>query len=382
MSMQSEYPFVFSSKYRLLRHGLFWLVHILVFSFLYKVPNQSWRIQHAQSAIWAIAFIIYSYPVMYLFIPWLLLKERIVTFITALVIWGIAGYFFNYLYRKYVFFNLADFLNANMGLPLAYSSSNPWAPAGFIVMNLMAGYGSLIVLFKYWVKKQRQLLLAEKEKATAELQLLKAQIHPHFLFNTLNNIYSFSMKASPKTTEMIARLSSLLSYVLYDCKNNEVLLTKEIEVMKNYIDLEKERYGNRLDISTNIEGDIEGKFIAPLLLLPFIENAFKHGTSEQLEKPWLSIDLSVKDSLLRFKIVNSKNEFSEAKEKGIGIENVQKRLSYLYEGQYNLKLSDEGNFFVVSLTMELSAVTTFKRPEPLPTETDGIAPGEMRTAAK
>jgi two-component system, LytTR family, sensor histidine kinase AlgZ len=349
---------------------------------LYKVPHQSWWIQHAQSAIWAVAFIIYSYPIMYFFIPRLLLKEKVVSFMTVLVVWGIAGYFFNYLYRKYVFFSLADLLNANMGLPLAYSSSSPWAPAGFIVMNLMAGYGSMIVFFKYWVKKQRELLLAEKEKATAELQLLKAQIHPHFLFNTLNNIYSFSMKGSPKTTEMIARLSSLLSYVLYDCKNNEVLLTKEIEVMKNYIDLEKERYGNWLDISINIEGDIEGKFIAPLLLLPFIENAFKHGTSEQLEKPWLSIDLSVKDSLLRFKIVNSKNEFSEARERGIGIENVQKRLSYLYEGQYDLKLSDEGNFFVVSLTMELSAVTTFKRPEPLPTETDGTAPGEVRTTAK
>jgi two-component system, LytTR family, sensor histidine kinase AlgZ len=153
-------------------------------------------------------------------------------------------------------------------------------------------------------------------------------------------------------------------------------------VMKNYIDLEKERYGNRLEISTNIEGDVEGKFIAPLLLLPFIENAFKHGTSEQLEKPWLSIDLSVKDSLLRFKIVNSKNEFLESRNKGIGIENVQKRLSYLYEGQHSLKLSDEGNFFVVSLTIELSAVTTFKRPGALPTETEAIPPGEMRTATK
>jgi two-component system, LytTR family, sensor histidine kinase AlgZ len=380
--MRSEYPFVFSDKYRLLRHALFWLVHILVFSFLYKVPHQSWWIQHAQSAIWAVAFIIYSYPIMYFFIPRLLLKEKVVSFMTVLVVWGIAGYFFNYLYRKYVFFSLADLLNANMGLPLAYSSSSPWAPAGFIVMNLMAGYGSMIVFFKYWVKKQRELLLAEKEKATAELQLLKAQIHPHFLFNTLNNIYSFSMKGSSKTTEMIARLSSLLSYVLYDCKNNEVLLTKEIEVMRNYIDLEKERYGNRLEISTNIEGDVEGKFIAPLLLLPFIENAFKHGTSEQLEKPWLSIDLSVKDSLLRFKIVNSKNEFLESRNKGIGIENVQKRLSYLYEGQHSLKLSDEGNFFVVSLTIELSAVTTFKRPGALPTETEAIPPGEMRTATK
>jgi len=263
-----------------------------------------------------------------------------------------------------------------MGLPFAYGNSNPWAPSAYIVMNLMAGYGSVIVLFKYWVKKQKDFLSAEKEKTTAELQLLKAQIHPHFLFNTLNNIYSFSMKSSPKTTGMIVRLSSLLSYVLYDCKNNEVLLTKEIEVMKNYIDLEKERYGNRLEISINIEGDVEGKFIVPLLLLPFIENAFKHGTSEQLEKPWLSIDLSVKQNLLRFKIVNSQNEFAPTKQKGIGIENVRKRLSYLYDGKHELKLNDEGHFFVVSLTLELTALMPSNKSEIIAVEKPEAFPYE------
>ena len=355
--MYREYSLVFSNKYRLLRHVIFWTVHIIVFSFLYKVPKQTWLVQHEQSAIWAVAFIIYGYPIMYVFIPRFLLQEKLVQFIAILLVWGIAGYFFNYFYRKYVFFTLTELLPANRGLPLNYSNLNPWAPASYIVMNVMAGYGSMIVLFKYWVKKQKDFLLAEKEKATAELQLLKAQIHPHFLFNTLNNIYSFSMKGSPKTTGMIARLSSLLSYILYDCKNNEVLLTKEIEVMKDYIDLEKERYANRLEISINIEGDVEGKFIAPLLLLPFIENAFKHGTSEQLEKPWLGFDLSVKENVLRFKVVNSKNDVPPADKKGIGINNVQKRLSYLYEGKYQLKLNDEGDFFVAYLVLELSTLT-------------------------
>jgi two-component system, LytTR family, sensor histidine kinase AlgZ len=369
--MYRDYPFVFSKQYRVARHSIFWLVHIVVFSFLYKVPAQSWWFQHAQSAVWALAFIMYSYPIMYVFIPKLLLKEKMLQFIAVLLVWGIAGYFFNYLYRKYVYFTFTDLLNAKMGLRGAPTNSNPWAPAGYIVMNLMAGYGSMIVLFKYWLKKQKDFLLSEKEKATAELQLLKAQIHPHFLFNTLNNIYSFSMKGSPKTTGMIARLSTLLSYILYDCKNNEVLLTKEIEVMKDYIDLEKERYANRLETSINIEGDVEGKFIAPLLLLPFIENAFKHGTSEQLEKPWLGFDLSVKENMLRVKIVNSKNDVPFPEKKGIGIENVQKRLSYLYHRKHELKLSDEGNFFVASLVLELtslsgtdkSIISTWKQPK-------------------
>ncbi len=126
---------------------------------------------------------------------------------------------------------------------------------------------------------------AEKAKITVELQLLKAQVHPHFLFNTLNNIYSFSLESSPKTPELILKLSSLLRYMLYDCKAEQVLLEKEIQVMKNYIDLEKERYGNKIQISLNIAGDLKGNYISPLLLLPFLENAFKHGTSDQLEKP-------------------------------------------------------------------------------------------------
>jgi LytS/YehU family sensor histidine kinase len=129
---------------------------------------------------------------------------------------------------------------------------------------------------------------------------------------------------------LILKLSSLLSYILYECKAEQVLLEKEIEVMKDYIDLEKERYGNKIEISVSIEGDIKDKYIAPLLLLPFLENAFKHGTSEQLEKPWLSMDIAVKGNTMKCKIANSKNEFVPDRQNGIGIENVKKRLRFLY----------------------------------------------------
>jgi two-component system, LytTR family, sensor histidine kinase AlgZ len=123
--------------------------------------------------------------------------------------------------------------------------------------------------------------------------------------------------------------------------------------MKNYIDLEKERYGNKIDISLNIEGDIKDKFIAPLLLLPFLENAFKHGTSEQVEKSWLSFDINVEQFTFRCKIANSKNEIVPVSETGIGIQNVKQRLRFLYPHKHELKLADEGVFFVVSLMLEL-----------------------------
>jgi LytS/YehU family sensor histidine kinase len=130
--------------------------------------------------------------------------------------------------------------------------------------------------------------------------------------------------------------------------------------MKNYIDLEKERYGNKIEISVNIEGEIKDKYIAPLLLLPFLENAFKHGTSEQLEKPWLSVDVSVKKYTMRCKIVNSKNNYVPLSENGIGIQNVKKRLEFLYPDNYELKMNDEEDFFVVSLLLELKKENKFQ----------------------
>ena len=141
--------------------------------------------------------------------------------------------------------------------------------------------------------------------------------------------------------------------MLYDCKATEVSLEKELEIMKNYIDLEKERYGNEIEISLSIEGDVKDKYIAPLLLLPFLENAFKHGTSEQLENPWLSVDVNVKENTLSCKILNSKNEFVQVSKNGIGIENVKKRLEFLYPATHELNITDEKDFFVVSLSIKL-----------------------------
>jgi LytS/YehU family sensor histidine kinase len=220
----------------------------------------------------------------------------------------------------------------------------------------------VIKFFKYWNKKQQDWLYVQQEKTVAELQLLKAQVHPHFLFNTLNNIYSFSLENSPKTPGLILKLSSLLSYMLYDCKAAEVRLEKELQIMKNYIELERERYGNNIDISWNVTGEVRDKFIAPLMMLPFIENAFKHGTSEQIEKCWLSVDISVKENTLKAKISNSKNEYAVSRNNGIGIANVKKRLAFIYPGSHELKLNDERDFFVVALLIQLNRATAIVKP--------------------
>jgi sensor histidine kinase YesM len=296
-------------------------------------------------ALYIPVFVIYSYPVSQIAVPKLLLKGRYLPFLSFFIFWFVLGWYINVYFVKYIFVPALELLD------LSRSKEN--SALGFHCMITTASSFSAVSLLKHWMQKQQAWLQAEQEKFTAQLQLLKAQLHPHFLFNTLNNIYSFALERSSKTPEMVLRLSSLLSYMLYDCKANEVLLEKEVDVMKNYIDLEKERYGDKIDISVNIEGDIQDKYITPLLILPFLENAFKHGTSEQLERPWMSVDIAVKDHSLRCKVVNSKNEFVPFHENGVGIDNVKKRLEFLYPGQYDLKLADEVEFFVVSLLLEL-----------------------------
>jgi len=307
--------------------------------------------------IWLPARFLYTYPLILWFIPKYLLKNKYIIFSALAILWGIGGWFLNIYFRQYLFDPIQVFLKlVPAAHPVAQGSGQP---GSYLVLVITATVASMIVVFKYWIKTQRQWMQAEKDKITAELQLLKAQVHPHFLFNTLNNIYSFSLEKSPKTPGLILKLSSLLSYMLYDCKADEVLLEKEIEIMKNYIDLEKERYGNKLEVSWDIAGDIKDKYIAPLLMLPFLENAFKHGTSEQLEKPWLSVDISVKNENLRCKIANSKNEIVPVSNQGIGIQNVKKRLSFLYPEKHELKMNDEGNFFVVSLLIDLKSKRTY-----------------------
>ena len=353
MQLPKANDFIFSSRYRLWRHILYWSFHTIIwaaFRVVMKVPIPFER-QLLYVAIWTPGFILFSYPVIYAAIPYLLLKGKVLQFFLAMLAWGAVGLYIDEAYRSYIIIPFQEFLALDKPI-----RRGPIASCYLCMTTSVAGPMTLR-FFKLWAYKQQAWMHAHQEKITAELQLLKAQVHPHFLFNTLNNIYSFSMSNSPKTPELILKLSSLLSYILHDCKTDEVRLEKEIDIMKNYIDLERERYGNKIEIVWNVEGDIRDKCIAPLLMLPFLENAFKHGASEQIEKSTLSVDISVQKKVLRCKIVNSKNEYVPYSERGIGIANVKKRLEFIYPGNHELKLIDEGSFYVVALLVNVSCKT-------------------------
>jgi hypothetical protein len=207
------------------------------------------------------------------------------------------------------------------------------------------------------------LLWFERREAAfqAELNFLKAQLHPHFLFNSLNNLYAFALASSPKTPEIILQISNVLRYMLYECSAEKVPLHRDIRILKDYINLEKMRYESRLDLNLNISGDINAQLVAPLLMFTLVENAFKHGASETIGTPWINIDIDADEQSLHFKISNSKSDVTEGgvmivNTEAIGLKNITKRLDLLYPGRHRFEWFDEQDVFLAEL--ELSLLTT------------------------
>ncbi len=210
-------------------------------------------------------------------------------------------------------------------------------------------YIGLIVALKFsidWYAQQRILQRILVEKLKAEVNFLRSQVNPHFLFNILNNLYALTLKKSNLAPEVVLKLSEMMEYMLYDSDGGSVPLDKEIGYLNNYIELEKIRYDTSPDISLQISGDTDGKEIAPLLLLPLVENAFKHGLSRQPEKSWLHGKIKVSKSSIEFSVENSKSAaYQNNSRGGIGLDNLRKRLELLYPGRYLLTIEDKKEVF-------------------------------------
>ena len=199
-------------------------------------------------------------------------------------------------------------------------------------------------------------LTTELKLKEAELKLLKAQIHPHFLFNTLNNLYGLTLEKSEEAPNLVLRLSEILDYILYRCDEKTVSLPEEIHNLKNYIEIEKIRYSNKLKLEVDFPNETPNFKIAPLIILPFVENAFKHGVSNYPGMAFVKIKLMVASKNLIFNIENTKNPGADKNNnytKGIGLKNVKKRLDFVYPEKYILSINDAGKNFSVNLTLEL-----------------------------
>jgi two-component system LytT family sensor kinase len=200
-------------------------------------------------------------------------------------------------------------------------------------------------------RDERKLRAIEQEKFSAEMSLLKAQINPHFFFNTLNSLYSLTLEKSDKSPDVVLKLAELMRYVLYEASASTVLLSDEIMHLNNYIAIEQMRFADRLDLSFLYSGDIEGKIIAPLLLLPFVENAFKHGIENNSR--WITIDLKVTGKLLDLKVENSFDSKLLVKNEGIGLKNVRRRLELSYPQKHIITVEEDNLVFKVDLKINL-----------------------------
>lgn len=198
---------------------------------------------------------------------------------------------------------------------------------------------------------KNKVLKAQLQLKQQELKFLKMQIHPHFLFNSLNTIYGYALKKEDYAPEMILKLSNLLDYILYQVEKPSVLLENELNHIEDYIALEKIRFHDTLNVTVEKKGNIHGIAVAPMLLIPFVENSFKHGAiiGGVLD---ISILIEVKDEILFFEISNSAHE-KESSDQGIGLENIRKRLEMLYKDKYHLEIDRRQNRFTVQLTLHL-----------------------------
>lgn len=196
----------------------------------------------------------------------------------------------------------------------------------------------------------------ERNNIRLELDYLKSQINPHFLFNTLNGVYSLVIDSEPKAAEIILKLSDLMRYSLYEANADKVALHREVQFIRDYVTLERNRHKASTKIELEINGDTGALMIPPLLLITFVENAFKHGLNNTIQASWIKIDLSINGSTLNFNISNSKPKKikNETVQGGIGLWNVRKRLELLYPRLHKLEIKNIENSYTINLTIQLS----------------------------
>jgi LytS/YehU family sensor histidine kinase len=234
-------------------------------------------------------------------------------------------------------------------------------PASKVVKNVVRDYAIIalatsIYIINDWRQKDKENKQLAEAKAQSDLELLKRQLHPHFLFNTLNNIYSLSLKNSDLTGDSILKLSKLLEYLVYQSGEKEVLLADEMDLVKNYIALEKLRYGNELQVKLEIKGLVNQLKTAPLIVLPFVENCFKHGGKNENGVFWININVKGYEQLLTIFIENSKSKkkkIGKVRPSGVGLSNIADRLELLYPGKHKLDIEESMDFYSIKLELNL-----------------------------
>lgn len=257
--------------------------------------------------------------------------------------------------RAEMFKSVPNYIQNNQNLihrPPHRNNRMWYFPGSYAIFILVLTVGTCIVLLQEWLKIEQKKDEIEHEKINTELSFLKSQVNPHFFFNTLNNIYSLAVIGSEQTAPAIMKLSSIMRYILSETQTNLVPLQNEIDFITNFIDLQSVRLTDKVKVNFKAEGDIEPIQIAPLLFIPFIENAFKYGISTK-EKTVIEIYMLAANNKLSFTVSNTIVKTIKGETTGIGINNVKRRLELLYPDKHDLRVEEQNNQFIVHLDIEL-----------------------------
>ena len=315
------------------------------------LPEQALSLFFVLSNFFYIAF---YYLNAYVLIPKLLAEKRVLAYICIIILLMIFFGVFPRLYH-YFFGDIQRFTSA-------YRPSRPrnfkpalLSPGSIAIFLLVFAFSTGIKVISQWFQTERKNKEIQHEKTQTELSFLKAQINPHFLFNTLNNIYSLAVDRSDRTAAAVMKLSSIMRYVLTEAKYDQVPLEKEIQFTSHYIQLQSMRLTDKTQVEFTVSGTPEGKQITPLLFLPFIENAFKYGVSTR-EHSAIKIRLEIEPDNILFEVSNSKyinHMLKSADNTGIGIENTRRRLDLMYPEHSHLEIQDAANTYQIKLKIQI-----------------------------
>lgn len=327
-------------------HSLVWLLYIVL---LFSVTNETrgglfFTFTNILIRVFFFGVVVY-FNLLYL-IPNFLAKKRFLSYLFYLVL-SVAVVTPIEIMLLHV--KMQDFPEAQQRL--LDSQFDHFVFAFFIVL-----LSTVAKIIKDWFKQQRIQKDLERQNMQSELRFLRSQINPHFLFNTLNNLYALTLKKSDQAPEIVLRLAEMMRYMLYECNEKRVPLSKELNYIRNYLELERQRHGNDIEISFEwIGGEVGRHRVAPLLFIPFLENSFKHGISRQIDSGYVRLAMGIQEEQVHFRIENSKPEQRDTNyhQGGIGLTNSRRRLAILYPKHHKLIIQDQPHSYLVQLQIDL-----------------------------
>jgi len=342
-----------TQRYEIVFHILFWVIH-----FVYRLYLVGYSYTYDNNELYAQLLLLpvrigSTYFTIYFVLRRYLFQKRLIGFLFWLIVSVIGTVFIHRIVLYEIIYSYAPQLNYDRSVFWDFKSITHSVIYIYPVVTLAV----IIYVVHEWFKKEKLRLETQKEKLEAELKYLKNQINPHFLFNTINNIYSLVLEKSKKAPDALLKLSDMLNYLLYESNTDEIHLSKEIQNIQDYIELEKFRYGDKLEVIFNYEVRSSEIRIPPLLLLPFVENSFKHGAGESLKDSWIHINLNEENHHLTFKVENSIDENVAIKNEengGIGLSNIKKRLELMFHNKHKLKTLKSSESFIIILQLDLS----------------------------